>query len=193
MSDLPPSLDLFETFVRPWYPRDLPEAPLLRTDLEEIELPEGVHIRELHSLEPAERGEVLQQLATMTEAALEDLRALCGIEGELSPEDLARIEDHFSSELVLEVIRGSRPDELNNNWLVLSCELGAFVAWSLMRTQPRLQWLPAWPYWDSALFDLNTGLQIPVFHWAFKFMSGDEERSLGAKRDALFDLLTGGG
>ena len=36
---------------------------------------------------------------------------------------------------------------------------------------PRLAWIPSRPYWETSIFDAETGNIIPVFHWAIKKFS----------------------
>ncbi len=34
-----------------------------------------------------------------------------------------------------------------------------------------LMWLYDWPYWESSIYDPQTGQLFPVFHWAIKKFS----------------------
>jgi len=61
---------------------------------------------------------------------------------------------------------------------VIACEVGAVLGEVMMQSYPGLQWLHDWPYWDSAIFDLNTKAKINVFHWAFKKLSADGREDL---------------
>jgi hypothetical protein len=41
----------------------------------------------------------------------------------------------------------------------------------LLTTQPDLDWVYDWPYWESTVFDSETGLLFPTFDWAIKKFS----------------------
>ena len=59
----------------------------------------------------------------------------------------------------------------NNDYLVLCCELGSVIGTVMQGLEPRLTWLYDSPYWESALYDPQTGSRLNVFFWAVKRMS----------------------
>lgn len=172
---LPPAEALFQCFCAGWYPaeRRQLEAPRLFTDLEEIELPPGVHISALSPLSPEGNQIAAEQIARMEEAALVDWQQVLGAAPPPGPAWLEPFENQYTASALLDLIRSSDPDRANNPWLVVACETGTLLAHLLRQQRPALQWLYDLPYWDSCLFDLNTRVRIPVFHWAFKRLSGD--------------------
>jgi hypothetical protein len=78
---------------------------------------------------------------------------------------------YYDLEHVENVVRLSDPDDFSNDYLVLICEFGAVLGHVMMELLPGLDWMPSWPYWESAVFDSQTGTLVPVFHWAIKKFS----------------------
>ncbi len=191
MSELPDSDTLYAHFLAPWIPDEEGRERFLRSDLEEIELEEGAHIRVLHPLPAEARGAVEEQLRRMQAAALADLPGLLGVQGDPSLEWLDALERWMSPERLRGLLRGSDPASPDNNWLLLCCETGALIALLLEAHWPALRWIPDAPYFESALFDLNAKLRIPVFHWAVKALSGEERRPLREKFHATIGFLRG--
>jgi hypothetical protein len=53
-----------------------------------------------------------------------------------------------------------------------------------------LTWLPAWPHWDSGLWDGPTGWVLNVFHWALKRLSRDGiDQHLSEKVAGVLEML----
>lgn len=187
--ELPSSETLYAVFFAPWFDPTDPRLPRLRSDLEEIELPPGVHPRTLCELVPEERRQVETHLANITRAALSDLPALLGTGPEPDTDWLDALHRKASPAQLQAWLQSSRPDNPQNNYLLLTCELGALLAVLLQRRHSGLRWIEDLPYFESCLFDLNRRVRIPVFHWAVKALSGDEQPPLTEKLQAALTYL----
>jgi len=69
------------------------------------------------------------------------------------------------------LIKSSKPDDFSNDFLVQCCEFGAVLGYVLLSTQPNLHWVYDSPYWETSVFDPQTGYLCYVFHWAIKKFS----------------------
>lgn len=188
-NELPTSETLYAVFFAPWFDPADPRVPQLRSDIEEIELPPGIHPRTLCELTPEERRQVEEGLANITRAAFSDLPALLQVNGEPGPAWLEAFHAKASPAQVQTWLQSSNPENPQNNYLLLACELGALLAVLLQRQHPGLRWIEDLPYFESCLFDLNRSVRIPVFHWAIKALSGDPETGLKEKIDATLAFL----
>jgi hypothetical protein len=172
--EIPNADSLFLTYFAPWYPHEAErEYPATRPDLEEVILPEGIHIDVLNPLTPEGMEAAKTQIAQMKSAALSDWPSLLGVAGEPSLAWIEAFDAYCTQENVLKLLQQSDPKNFANTYVVIACECGAIIGDAMIKAQPGLQWLYDWPYWDSAIFDLNTKAKINVFHWAFKRLAGD--------------------
>lgn len=187
--ELPGAETLYHHFFSGWIPPEDPRSPRLRSDLEQIELDPGQHIRVLSPLTDEGRRQVDAQLARTTRAALADLPSLLNLSGPPSPDWLDALESHFNPEKLQALLRSSHPEKIDNPYFVLCCETGALIGLLLQQQWPQLRWLGDFPYFESTLFDLNAKAMFPVFHWAVKSLSGDERHPLTAKIAASVDFL----
>ncbi|MFT5124858.1 MAG: hypothetical protein ACI9QL_004108 [Candidatus Omnitrophota bacterium] len=183
--DLPAADALFLTYFAPWYPQEIERPyPATRPDLEEVVLPEGTHISVLNPLTPEGIQAARDQISGMRKAAEADFPTLLDTEEPLSLDWLRATDTWCTPEAVANLLEQSDPKNFANNYVVVACELGVAIGEALIQEQPGLQWLHDWPYWDSAIFDLNSKTKINVFHWAFKKLSGD------GMEDALMEKVT---
>ncbi len=187
--ELPDSETLYHHFFSPWISPEDPRDKILRSDLEQVELDAGQHIRVLSPLTDEGRTQIDAQLARTTQAALTDLPALLKLEGEPSLDWLDAFEEHFTPARIQELLRASNPEKMDNPYFVLCCEAGALIGLLLQKQWPQLRWLGDFPYFESSLFDLNGKALFPVFHWALKSLSGDERHPLKKKVLASVDFL----
>ena len=187
--ELPSAETLYNVYFAPWIPDEDVRAHTLRGDVEQVELPPGGHIRSLCPLTTEARQQVEAQLGQITRAARADLGALLERAGDPSLEWLERLETVVTPAKLQSWLRGSDPAKPDNTYLLVCCETGALIAEVLRREHPALRWLPDLPYFESALFDLNTLTLIPVFHWAIKTLSGDKPHPLRDKITATRDFL----
>lgn len=192
MIEIPDAETLYHHFFACWFPPEDPSTPMLRSDVEQIELQKGQHPRILSPLTEEGRELMTGQLHRTRDAALQDLPGLFGVDGTPSLDWLDALETTFTPEKIQVILQGSNPEKPDNPYLVLCCESGALIATILQEAWKPLQWLPEFPYFESSLFDLNTRLRIPVFHWAIKAISGDERKPLRDKVAATLEFLEKG-
>ena len=88
------------------------------------------------------------------------------------------------------LMKEANPKDFNNAFLVMTCEFGAVLGEVLARQLPGLHWLIDWPYWESSIFDPQTGQVVAVFHWAIKkFSSYGIDDGFKAKTLACVDVI----
>jgi len=191
-SELPDAETLYHHFFSGWIPPEDPRTPHLRSDLEQIELDPGQHIRVLSPLTDEGRQQMSAQIERTTQAALADFPLILSKAGEPTLEWLDALETHFTPEKIQELLRASNPDKMDNPYFVLCCETGALIGVLLQQQWPQLKWLGDFPYFESSLFDLNAKVMFPVFHWAVKSLSGDERHPLKEKVLAAVKFLQEG-
>jgi hypothetical protein len=192
--ELPDAETVYHHFFGPWFPPEDPRTPMLRSDLEQVELEAGQHIRVLSPLTDEGRGKIESQLDRTTRAALQDIPTILRRDANTPDRAmLAELEAYLTPEKLQDLMRTSNPEKMDNPFLILCCETGALIAEVLQKEWPRLQWIGDFPYFESSLFDLNTKVMIPTFHWAVKLMSGDERKPLADKVAATTDYLRAGG
>jgi hypothetical protein len=187
--ELPDAETLYHHFFSGWIPPEDPRTPQLRSDLEQIELDPGQHIRVLSPLTDEGRQHIDAQLARTTDAALADLPRLLKVTGSPGLDWLDALENHFTPDRLQELLRGSNPEKIDNPYFVICCETGALIGHLMQQQWPQLRWLGDFPYFESSLFDLNAKAMFPVFHWAVKSLSGDDRHPLKAKIKASIDFL----
>ncbi len=171
---LPHCDDLFLKFFDPWYDdqdRARRGHPATRPDLVRYDGLVGRRVEDLATLSEDGRKDVLARINRMTEAARNDWSELLLETEETGLAWLASIDAHYDRERIQEIIDQSDADDYANSYLVTCCEFGAVLGHTMKTLMPRLEWHRGWPYWESALFDSETGTLIPVFHWAVKKMS----------------------
>lgn len=188
-AELPDAETLYHHFLAGWISPEDPRDRILRSDLEQVELSPGQHIRILSPLNEEGQRLMKEQLERTTRAARADFSAMLEVHGEPSVDWLTRLETHATPERIQSWLRMSNPEKPDNPWFVLCCETGAVIAEVLQQGWPRLQWLTDTPYFESDLFDLNAKIRIPVFHWAVRALSGDETNPLREKVEAALEFL----
>jgi hypothetical protein len=172
---LPHCDTLFTKYFDRWYDDESRGRKLFkatRPDLLEDESLIGREPAEFCVLTDESRQEVADQLQSMLEAARRDWPDYLDVTGDVDLDWVDQFDGHFDRTRIREVLKRSDPENFANDYVVLCCECGAVLGEVMRRLQPRLVWHLDWPYWESALFDANSGSVIPVFHWAVKKMSG---------------------
>ena len=170
---LPDGDALFRTFFYAWYDEAARarHPDRLRADVEEIEFPDGAERVLPCPLSVEQRVTVEQRLRDITEAAVKDLGPLLGARPPFTTVWLEAFDAHFDRTAVNRAIQTSNARDYTNGYLLLCCETGALLGRLLQQFEPCLQWAPDWPYWESALFDPQSGAVINPFHWAVRRMS----------------------
>ena len=166
---LPDRDQLFEEYFAPWY-SSLDRARRghggVREDIEEL----GLEVPPSPLTEKM-RADAAQRIALMADAAGQDWKKLLKISGEPSMAWVTSFDAYFGSKEILDVVMNSSTEAFNNDYLVLCCELGSVIGTVMQGLEPRLTWLYDSPYWESALYDPQTGSRLNVFFWAVKRMS----------------------
>jgi len=171
--ELPTCDPLFREYFAPWYNKEEQERRgdrETRPDIEEL----GITLAEARELSPVTATVslgVAQRITAMSDAAGKDWKKLLKVTGEPSMEWLAAFDAHFGKQEILDLIIASSPEEFGNDYLVLCCEAGAVLGSILREAEPRLEWVYDSPYWESALYDEQTGTRLNVFHWVIRRMS----------------------
>ncbi|MEO6910409.1 MAG: hypothetical protein ABI158_05745 [Edaphobacter sp.] len=171
--ELPTCNPLFREYFAGWYSKEETERRADRETRPDIETL-GLTLEQVKEQSPvtADVGlGVAQRIAAMLDAARKDWKGLLKVTGEPSMEWLSAFDAHFDKQEILDLIIASSPEEFGNDYLVLCCEAGAVLGAVLQEAEPRLQWVYDSPYWESALYDEQTGTQLNVFHWVIRRMS----------------------
>jgi hypothetical protein len=125
----------------------------------------------LSPLSEMSQRDVLHRIEAMLGAARKDWPRYLQVSGDVDLRWITTFDCYYDPERIEKVIERSDPADYSNDYLVLCCEFGTVLGHVMRCLQPRLIWCCEWPYWESALFDPQTGNLIPVFHWAVKKMS----------------------
>lgn len=166
--------EMFRLYFERWYDaggQSLKWSEATRPDM--IQIPEfvGRPPTEVGPLDEATATKVAQQIDAMVEAAKEDWPTYLKVQAPLSVSWVESFDAHYDINRVEELARRCDPTNFSNDYLVIVCEFGAVLGTVMKDLLPRLTWLPWWPYWESAIFDPQTGIVIPVFHWSIKKFS----------------------
>lgn len=165
---------LFSRYFERWYPEQwvqLRGRPQLLPDI--INRSELAR-RSPHELSPLPKevdSEVRQQIVGMLRAAEQEWPGIISVRKPVDEHWVNAFDKAWPAEALPALISNSKPEVLSNPYVVLCCEFGAVMGHVLQTKKPRLIWLPNFLYWDSELFDPQSGISIPVFHWAIKKMS----------------------
>jgi hypothetical protein len=166
--------DMFRRFFDRWYSDDartLKGLPATRPDL--MKIPEYVG-QPVGSVCPLTNEDALKSLARverMRVAAENDWPTFLDVRAPVNLAWVKSFDTHYDLVRVEKLLAVSDPTDFSNDYVVTVCEFGAVLGAVMQDLLPRLVWLPSWPYWESSIFDAETGSVIPVFHWAIKKFS----------------------
>jgi hypothetical protein len=196
MNALPMCDDLFLKFFDPWY-RDegRKQRPFKGTFPDIMQHPSfiGRPQSEISPLRAEFQEKVLFQIATMVEAARQDMRSYLTVGHDIDLAWIDAFDCYADRPRVQDLINTSDPKKLGNSYVVSCCEFGAALSHVFRTEVPRLIWRLDWPYWDSSLVDPQTGTAITVFHWAIKKMSEyGMDDGYAAKTKACIQFLNEG-
>ena len=150
----------------------------------------GLVASDLSRLSDASQAKVLGRIETMLTAARKDWPRYLEVTGELDEDWIRAFDDYYDVDRVASIIRESDPGDFSNDLMVTVCEFGSALGHVLLEMQPRLQWLAEWPYWESSLYDPDSGNVIPPFHWAMKkFSSYGIDDGFAAKLHMCIEVL----
>lgn len=187
--------ELFMQFFDRWYDdetRALKSCPATEPDV--VQYPElvGRNAQEISPLEEPGFSESLERVLGMVAAAQGDWPTFLDVKGDVDIEWVRVFDEFFGAEEVAELVSISDPEDFGNQYLIYACEFGAVLGHCLVQRLPRLVWVPSWPYWESYLFDSQTGTAVNVFHWAIKKLSSyGVEDGFVAKVGACVGMLEG--
>ena len=190
---LPGCDELFLRYLGPWYSeadwaRRVYQAT--RPDIEQLGVDSELTASDISRLTEESQADVAERVCGMCEAATWDWAKLLKVRGTPSSQWIAEFDRHFQRRQIQEIIDRSDPQEIDNDYVVLCCELGTVLGTVLSSLEPRLAWLYDWPYWESGLYDQNTRSRINVFHCAVRRLSKDgAHASLAVKMDECRKLL----
>lgn len=171
--ELPRCDDVFARFFAPWYqPQDLVARgyKATRPDVESWADP-GTPADSAGQLTADGRQAAMHRVTAMLEAARIDWPTYLPVAGEPSQEWVEAFDNHWTAARVDDLLRRSDPSDFSNDLVVTVCEFGAVLGHVMQHALPQLEWLPDWPYWESALLDVPSGHRINVFHWSIKRFS----------------------
>ena len=170
---LPDADELFSRFFDRWYDDDdrlRKGFTHTRPDMTLCYRP-GLNASEICNLTSKSQADVHRRIQRMLDSAQADWPSYLPVTGEVNEHWIEAFDDFYDAEQVASAINRSAPSDFSNDLVVVVCQFGAVLGHMLHQTQPRLQWIPEWPYWESSLYDPASGNVIAPFHWAMKKFS----------------------
>lgn len=164
---------LFRRFLEPWYNSEVRKARGhvgIKPDVERWAAP-GTSAAAAMPISEEGQKLVREQIDGMLEAAIKDWELQYGLKGSPDLTWIERFDAYLDAARLKKLVRDSDPRAFTNPYVVTGCEFGVILGTILISMNPRLAWLYDWPYWESGIYDANTGLRIHVFHWSFKRLS----------------------
>jgi hypothetical protein len=193
MTDLPNAGALFKHFFDPWYrdeDRQRRGFDGVLPDMLEFPDDRGAPPEQLSPLSAEGCGVVLQQIRTMIDSARADFPRYLPVAGEPTIHWLDAFDQYWTADKIGALIGESDEADFSNDFVVTGLELGAIIGHVMITSQPRLAWLPAWPYWDSGVWDARSGWTANTFHWAIKRLSSDDVgEGLSAKTARALEMM----
>jgi hypothetical protein len=173
MVTLPHCDDLFLRYFDRWYDDDDRRRKGFRaTRPDMLQTASLIGLSQTDSpLEAEWQQEVLHRIERMLEAARRDWPTYLQVSGDVDLRWIDAFDSYYDTDRIQKVIERSAPADFSNDYVVICCEFGAALGHVMRSLRPRLVWRLNWPYWESALLDVQTGNLMPVFHWAIKKMS----------------------
>ena len=171
---LPDADDIYSRFFDRWYDDDDRQRKGFshtRPDMMAGYRP-GLKASEISRLTVDSQSEVLRRITRMFDTARTDWPRFLPVSGQVTEDWIQASDDYYDAERVRSTIDNSDPSDFSNDLIIAVCQFGAVLGQVLLQTQPRLEWVAEWPYWESSLYDPISGNVIPPFHWAIKKFSG---------------------
>ena len=193
---LPDADELFMRYFDRWYSPSARKRRIYsatRPDMETVPELIGRSSSDVCTLSDEQKEIELAQVGRMLEAARGYWRRELNMGEPIESRWVEAFDAYYDENRVVELINRSSPNDFGNDYIVMACEFGAVLGHVLQQRLPRLEWLAGDPYWESALFDPQTGNLIPVFHWGIKKLSryGIDD-GFAAKLQACLRVLEGG-
>lgn len=195
MARLPGDETIFETFFAPWYDGDdLGYRPLpgTRPDAEPWVTP-GTSVVDASPLEEDEQAEVLRALAQTSAEVGDDWPTYLDVAAPVSLDWIDAFDAYWSEARIADLLDRSDPTDRANDVLVIICELGVTLGDAMRCEAPGLDWVPATPYWESFLLDVQSGWRVNVFDWAMKrFTAAGQADGYASKASACLASIAAG-
>lgn len=157
--------ELFDTFFKQWYKQKEHEEMGVKPDMISYANP-GTTVDDLKLLTDEGIQVISKHINTMIDSAEGDWKSFLDIKSPLTIDDIEKFDNYYDKKSVLKLINSSDPKDFSNSFIVTCCEFGAVLGSVMISMNKDLEWLYYHPYWDSAIYDKNTGYLINFFSWA---------------------------
>ena len=168
---LPHCDEVFMTYFDRWYDADDRKRKFYKATRPDIFINRdlrGHHADEISPLGDDGIIEVKSRVTTMINAAREDWPNMFDVAEPIDIDWIDAFDRYHDKKRVKAILKQSDPNDFSNDFIVRCCEFGAVLGHVMTSTQPNLHWIYDWPYWESSIFDPESGRTIAVFHWAIK-------------------------
>lgn len=195
-SVLPDCNDLFRRFFKPWFSEsDFQRRgyeTTTRPDVTTLDELQGRPASELCGLNQADQNDVIEQVTkTMANAAISDFGSLLNLSAPFGVNWIEAIDSYYDVARIEELIARSDPADFGNDYVVTCIEIAALIGSLIKARVPEVEWLPAWPYWETSLWHPATGQIIPPTDWGIKKLSSyGWDDGLVPKIEMAIELLT---
>ena len=171
---LPDCDKVFMTYFDKWYTpadRERKGFPATRPDVLSSDDLKGLSSRDASPLTDDGQFEIMKMVEGMIDAARGDWPTFLKVSEPVNIDWIDEFDKFHDKRCIKALMKSSKSDDFSNDFVVRCCEFGAVLGHVLMSFQPNLHWVYDYPYWESSVFDPETGNIIPVFHWAIKKFS----------------------
>lgn len=171
---LPDCDKVFMTYFDKWYrpaDRERKGFPATRPDVLRSDSLINLSPQDASALTEDSQAEIKRMVEGMIDAARGDWPIYLEVSEPINIEWIDKFDTFHDKRCIKALMKSSKPDNFSNDFLVRCCEFGAVLGHILITTQPNLHWIYDFPYWESSVFDPETGQIFPVFHWAIKKFS----------------------
>jgi hypothetical protein len=190
---LPEPDELFGKYFDQWYDdvwRRWKGFKGTRPDIQNFQSYRGKQASEVSPLGEDGQAEAARMVSAMFNSAVLDWPSFLKLS---EPVGLNWVDewDRFHNRIEIQsILDNANPTDFSNGYVISCCQFGAVLGEVLREQNGQLEWLYAWPYWESSLLHGESGLVINVFHWAIKKMSEyGVDDGYAAKVKACCDLL----
>jgi hypothetical protein len=171
---LPHCDELFKRYLDPWY-----EEPIRQWKGVEATRPDLINLEQFRGQPGAAVSPLTTEGQRQVEEIIRHIESITATEwtdraGGTLPnwtDVLQFLDERFDRQFIGQTILASDPSTPKNPYVFCCTEFGMVIALNLRAKYPELEWVYAWPHWETAFFHSYTGIYIPVFHWAIKKMS----------------------
>jgi hypothetical protein len=157
--------ELFDTFFKQWYKQKEHEEMGVKPDMIGYANP-GTTVDHLKLLTDEGIEAISKHMKTMINSAEDDWKVFLDVKSPLTIDDIEKFDNYYDEDSVLNLLNSSDPEDFSNDFIVTCCEFGAVLGSVMINMNKDLEWLYSHPYWESAIYDKNTGFIINVFSWA---------------------------